>query len=65
MVRSDLAASGVIFSIDTESGFKDAILITGGYPIVRLFLTAESNVSFGFTREDVPQALAVVQYLAR
>ncbi|MDQ5985035.1 MAG: Phosphoenolpyruvate synthase [Syntrophus sp. SKADARSKE-3] len=31
MVRSDLAASGVIFSIDTESGFKDAILITGAY----------------------------------
>jgi pyruvate,water dikinase len=31
MVRSDLAASGVIFSIDTESGFKDAVLITGSY----------------------------------
>jgi pyruvate,water dikinase len=31
MVRSDLAASGVIFSIDTESGFKDAILITAAY----------------------------------
>ena len=31
MVRSDLAASGVIFSIDTESGFKDAILITASY----------------------------------
>jgi pyruvate,water dikinase len=31
MVRSDLAASGVIFSIDTESGFKDAVLITGAY----------------------------------
>jgi len=31
MVRSDLAASGVIFSIDTESGFKDAILVTGAY----------------------------------
>ena len=31
MVRSDLAASGVIFSIDTESGFKNAILITGAY----------------------------------
>jgi pyruvate,water dikinase len=31
MVRSDLATSGVIFSIDTESGFKDAILITGAY----------------------------------
>ncbi|MBN1828952.1 MAG: phosphoenolpyruvate synthase [Deltaproteobacteria bacterium] len=31
MVRSDLASSGVIFSIDTESGFKDAILVTGSY----------------------------------
>ncbi|HON22140.1 MAG TPA: phosphoenolpyruvate synthase [Syntrophales bacterium] len=31
MVRSDLAASGVIFSIDTESGFKEAVLITGAY----------------------------------
>ncbi len=31
MVRSDLASSGVIFSIDTETGFKDAILITGAY----------------------------------
>ncbi|MGV8078567.1 MAG: phosphoenolpyruvate synthase [Syntrophales bacterium] len=31
MVRSDLAASGVIFSIDTESGFRNAILITGAY----------------------------------
>ncbi len=31
MVRSDLASSGVIFSIDTESGFKDAILITAAY----------------------------------
>ena len=31
MVRSDLASSGVIFSIDTESGFKDAVLITSSY----------------------------------
>ena len=31
MVRSDLASSGVIFSIDTETGFKDAALITGSY----------------------------------
>jgi len=31
MVRSDLASSGVMFSIDTESGFKDAIYITGAY----------------------------------
>jgi len=31
MVRSDLASSGVIFSIDTESGFKDVVYVTGAY----------------------------------
>ena len=31
MVRSDLAASGVMFSIDTETGFRNAILINGSY----------------------------------
>lgn len=31
MVRSDLACSGVMFSIDTETGFKDTALITAAY----------------------------------
>lgn len=31
MVRSDQACSGVMFSIDTETGFKDAVYITGAY----------------------------------
>lgn len=31
MVRSDLACSGVMFSIDTESGFKDAVLINSAW----------------------------------
>jgi pyruvate,water dikinase len=31
MVRSDAASSGVIFSIDTESGFEDAVFITGSW----------------------------------
>ena len=31
MVRSDLAASGVIFTIDTETGFRDAVLINAAY----------------------------------
>jgi pyruvate,water dikinase len=31
MVRADLAASGVMFSIDTESGFRDAVFITAAY----------------------------------
>jgi pyruvate, water dikinase len=31
MVRSDCASSGVIFSLDTETGFRDAVFITGAY----------------------------------
>jgi pyruvate,water dikinase len=31
MVRSDLATSGVMFSIDTESGFPDVVLINAAY----------------------------------
>jgi pyruvate, water dikinase len=31
MVRSDLGASGVAFSLDTESGFKDVVLINGSW----------------------------------
>lgn len=31
MVRSDKASSGVMFSIDTESGFKDAVFITSSW----------------------------------
>ncbi len=33
MVRSDLAGSGVMFSIDTESGFPDAVLINAAWGI--------------------------------
>ncbi len=31
MVRSDVGASGVMFTIDTESGFSDAVFITSSY----------------------------------
>ncbi len=31
MVRSDRASSGVIFTLDTESGFRDVIFLTGSY----------------------------------
>jgi pyruvate,water dikinase len=31
MVRSDLASAGVMFSIDTETGFANAVLISGAY----------------------------------
>ncbi|MGZ4593495.1 MAG: phosphoenolpyruvate synthase, partial [Actinomycetes bacterium] len=31
MVRSDEASSGVAFTLDTESGFRDVVLVTGSY----------------------------------
>ncbi len=31
MVRSDLAASGVLFTLDTETGFRDVVLISATY----------------------------------
>jgi pyruvate,water dikinase len=31
MVRSDLGASGVIFTLDTETGFREVVFVTGGY----------------------------------
>ncbi len=31
MIRSDLASSGVMFTLDTESGFRDAVFITSAY----------------------------------
>jgi pyruvate,water dikinase len=31
MVRSDLACSGVMFTIDTETGFRDAVMISAAY----------------------------------
>lgn len=43
MVRSDLASSGVIFSIDTESGFKDAVLLTGSYGLGEMIVQGTVN----------------------
>lgn len=31
MIRSDKAAAGVMFSIDTETGYRDAVFVTGAY----------------------------------
>ena len=41
MVRSDIGSSGVAFSLDTESGFKDIILINGAYGLGELVVGGE------------------------
>ncbi|HTH56748.1 MAG TPA: phosphoenolpyruvate synthase [Cyclobacteriaceae bacterium] len=38
MVRSDLASSGVAFSLDTESGFKNVVIINGSYGLGELIV---------------------------
>jgi len=38
MVRSDVGESGVAFSIDTESGFKDAVVINGTFGLGELLV---------------------------
>ena len=43
MVRSDLAAAGVIFSIDTESGFKETALITAAYGLGEMVVQGAVN----------------------
>lgn len=43
MVRSDLACSGVVFSMDTESGFDKVILITASYGLGEAIVQGEVN----------------------
>ena len=44
MVRSDKASAGVMFTIDTESGFENSIVITSAYGL------GESGTRFSSTR---------------
>lgn len=43
MVRSDLAAAGVIFTLDTESGFRDVVLITGAWGLGEVVVQGRVN----------------------
>ncbi|MCR9192302.1 MAG: phosphoenolpyruvate synthase [Gammaproteobacteria bacterium] len=43
MVRSDLAASGVMFTLDTESGFDQVVLITSAYGLGELVVQGAVN----------------------
>ncbi|AGA90863.1 phosphoenolpyruvate synthase [Thioflavicoccus mobilis 8321] len=43
MVRSDLAASGVMFTLDTESGFRDAVFVTASYGLGEMVVQGAVN----------------------
>jgi pyruvate,water dikinase len=43
MIRSDLAASGVMFTLDTESGFRDVVLITASWGLGEMVVQGAVN----------------------
>lgn len=43
MVRSDLASSGVMFTLDTESGFPDVVFITGSWGLGEMVVQGAVN----------------------
>ncbi|MFZ1392498.1 MAG: phosphoenolpyruvate synthase, partial [Dokdonella sp.] len=43
MVRSDIGASGVLFTLDTESGFRDAVFLTGSYGLGEMVVQGAVN----------------------
>ncbi len=43
MVRSDMASSGVIFTLDTETGFRDVVFITGAYGLGENIVQGQVN----------------------
>ncbi len=43
MVRSDLGVSGVVFTLDTESGFREAVFITASYGLGELIVQGAVN----------------------
>ena len=63
MVRSDLACSGVIFTLDTESGFRGIILINGSWGLGELIVqggvTPDEFLVFKKTRQLIDKKLGV------
>jgi pyruvate, water dikinase len=61
MVRSDLASSGVMFTLDTESGFRDVVVINGawglGEAIVQGLATPDEWVVFKPTLKEGARAI--------
>ncbi|MEJ1464165.1 MAG: phosphoenolpyruvate synthase [Candidatus Sedimenticola sp. (ex Thyasira tokunagai)] len=43
MIRSDIGASGVAFTLDTESGFRDAVFITSSYGLGEMVVQGAVN----------------------
>ena len=56
MVRSDLASSGVMFTVDTESGFEEVILITSSYGLGEMVVQGAVNPDEFYVHKPTLQA---------
>ncbi len=56
MVRSDLGAAGVIFTIDTESGFKDVVFVTSSYGLGETVVQGAVNPDEFYVHKPTLQA---------
>ncbi len=56
MVRSDCASSGVMFSIDTESGFEDVVFITSSYGLGEMVVQGAVNPDEFYVHKPTVQA---------
>mmetsp|Transcript_16912 Transcript_16912/g.44002 ORF Transcript_16912/g.44002 Transcript_16912/m.44002 type:complete len:803 (+) Transcript_16912:75-2483(+) len=63
MIRSDLGAAGVIFTLDTESGFRDAVFVTSSYGVGETIVQGAVNPDEFFVHKPTLAAgkLAVVR----
>ncbi|MEZ5464478.1 MAG: phosphoenolpyruvate synthase [Lysobacteraceae bacterium] len=56
MVRSDVGASGVLFTLDTESGFRDVVFITGSYGLGEMVVQGAVNPDEFYVHKATLQA---------
>jgi len=56
MVRSDIASSGVMFTLDTESGFEDVVFITSSYGLGECVVQGNVNPDEFYVHKQALQA---------
>ena len=56
MIRSDIGASGVMFTLDTESGFRDAVFITASYGLGEMVVQGAVNPDEFFVHKPTVMA---------
>lgn len=56
MIRSDLASAGVAFSLDTESGFREVVFVTGSYGLGEMVVQGAVNPDEFYVHKKTLQA---------